>query len=219
LQSRREQAPNSATDVLLEHVRKLRHEAQQPIVALHEHLIARRFDRKLRKFIRKIGPQDDPRLDRQFNEVARAKLAEMVCPYLEAAGAEMNDPEALHAFRILGKRVRYAMEVFAGAFDAEFRQDLYPLVAMLQDRLGTINDHATAAALYTQWQVHADGQALREALQAGIDDERRALAEARQDFLAWWAAWRRDDLRRRFGRYVRLEAAGEGGRLVDEAGC
>ena len=33
----------------------------------------------------------------------------------------MSDAAALHAFRIQGKQVRYAMEIFAGAFDEDFR--------------------------------------------------------------------------------------------------
>lgn len=219
LQSRLEQTPSNTFALLLEHVRQRRREAQRPIVELHEHLVARQFDRKLRKFVKRIErSRETSDRDLRFDDLARRKLAEMVVPYLEAAGGEMNDPEALHAFRIQGKQVRYAMEIFAGAFDAEFRQDLYPLVAMLQDRLGTINDHATAETFFAAWREEADSQALREALQAGIDDERRALAEARQDFLAWWAPWRRDDLRRRFGRYVALDAPRDAER-IDEAGC
>jgi len=220
LQSRQEHAPTSTTSPLLEYVRQRRREAQRPIVELHEHLVARQFDRKLRKFIKRIGSaRESTDRDQRFDDLAHHKLAEMVVPYLEAAGGEMNDPEALHAFRIQGKQVRYAMEIFAGAFDAEFRQDLYPLVAMLQDRLGTINDHATAETFFAAWREEVASQSLREALQSGIEDERRALTEARQDFLAWWAPWRRDDLRRRFGRYVQLDAPGDAGRIVDEAGC
>lgn len=219
LQSRQEQAPSTTTSLLLEHVRLRRREAQQPIVELYEHLVARRFDRKLRKFIKRIGvSRETADRDQRFDDLARHKLAEMVVPYLEAAGAEMNDPEALHAFRIQGKQVRYAMEIFAGAFDTEFRQDLYPLVAMLQDRLGTINDHATAETFYASWREQSDAPALREALQAGIDEERRALTEARQDFLAWWAPWRREDLRRRFGKFLSLDAPGDADRVVEEAG-
>jgi CHAD domain-containing protein len=220
LQSRHDQAAANTIALLLEHVRERRREAQQPIIELHQHLVARDFDRKLRKFVKRIGrSRGSADREQRFDELARSKLSEMAVPYLEAAGGEMHEPEALHAFRIQGKQVRYAMEIFAGAFDTEFRQDLYPLVAMLQDRLGTINDHATAEALLTSYREQAASSALREALQAGIDDERRALAEARQDFLAWWAPWRRDDLRRRFARYVSLETPGDAQRVVDEAGC
>ena len=60
------------------------------------------------------------------------------------------DVQALHAFRIQGKQVRYAMEIFAGAFPPEFREQLYPIVETLQDRLGAINDHVTAQTHFSQ---------------------------------------------------------------------
>jgi CHAD domain-containing protein len=50
--------------------------------------------------------------------------------------------------RICGKRVRYAMELLAGALDHSFRRELYPTFAEVQEKLGTINDHATAIARY-----------------------------------------------------------------------
>lgn len=219
IRSRQEHSPSANNEKLLELIVARRQEAQKPIVALLEHLIARRFDRKIDKLVKRIRRKDrnDSR-DQRWECLARESLGALVGPYLEAAGGEMADVAAMHAFRIQGKRVRYAMELFAGAFDNEFRQDLYPLVAMLQDRLGLINDHATAAALFAEWSAAIDAPALREALQIGIDQEQRALAEARQDFLSWWAPWRRDDLRRRFARYVKLDAPAARSTAIDEAG-
>ncbi len=138
--------------------------------------------------------------------MARVALARMVVPYLKLAQAELADAEALHAFRIQGKQVRYAMEIFAGAFDEAFRQDLYPLVAMLQDRLGSINDHVTARIYFEQWRSEAEMCSVRQALDMGIVEERQSFETSRQEFLAWWTCERRDDLCRRFGRYVDLES-------------
>src|SRR5947207_2531520 len=42
---------------------------------------------------------------------------------------------ALHQARIAGKRLRYAIEVFAGCFPAALREAYYPAVAAAQDLL------------------------------------------------------------------------------------
>ncbi len=205
--------------LVLEQIAEHRRLAQQPIEEVFEQLGAKRFVRKLRKLAKRVRRgQDVARRPQRFDDMAHLALAELVGPYLQAAQAELADDEALHAFRIQGKQVRYAMEIFAGVFDAEFRQDLYPVVATLQDRLGAINDHVTAEGYFARWRDEATRPELREALQNGIDSERRLLDETRQQFLEWWNAWRRDDLTRRFGRYVPLERFLPQRPAIDEAG-
>ena len=87
----------------------------------------------------------------------------------------------LHAFRIEGKQLRYAMEIFAGAFPPAFRGELYPLVEQLQERLGKINDHATAWVLFVGWltddNTGPDGPIVADLVAA----EKIAMAEGRQD--------------------------------------
>ncbi len=136
---------------------------------------------------------------------ARNSLRELVVPYLEAAAAEMTDTAALHAFRIKSKQVRYAMEIFAGAFDDDFRQVLYPLVVTLQDHLGEINDYVTAQAYLAEWRSETDATAVLEAIDAGVELERESLAASRQEFLDWWTAERRDELSRQFTRFLDLD--------------
>ena len=111
--------------------------------------------------------------------------------FLHAGNQELSDAHALHAFRIEGKRVRYAMEIFVGAFPAEFRQTLYPLVASLQEKLGEINDHVTAEAYLTEWRQRFAGHAIAEALDALWQLEHERLEVARREFLAWWTPDRR----------------------------
>jgi CHAD domain-containing protein len=54
-------------------------------------------------------------------------------------------PEALHAARIAGKRLRYTLEFFADALGPRAEQALEPLVA-LQENLGQLQDEVTAWA-------------------------------------------------------------------------
>ena len=109
--------------------------------------------------------------------------------------------KALHSFRIAGKRLRYAMELFAAAFPPAFREELYPLVEELQEKLGEINDHASAAARLEQWQAELPPPAAASALRLRRA-ERRALSRCRQAFFAWWTKQRAGDLKKRFARML-----------------
>jgi CHAD domain-containing protein len=200
-------APSSHTALLIEQIRLRRNEAQDPIEAIFKKLQRKRMARRTKKLLKRLrrrGAIDA--CGERFVCLARVALARVVGPYLATARAELDDAAAMHAFRIQSKQVRYAMEIFAGAFDEEFRTELYPLVVTLQDRLGAINDHVTAQTYFAGWHAEADSCAVRAALEMGIDSEQQALEASRRAFLDWWTAARREDMCHRFARYVEIAA-------------
>lgn len=83
-------------------------------------------------------------------------LAPLVDTFLETAKADLSDVESLHRMRLAGKRVRYAMELLAGAFDDSFRGELFVAFEEIQERLGTINDHVTAIKIFRGWLERAE---------------------------------------------------------------
>lgn len=198
--------PASQLALLLEQVKRRRRRAQWPIEDVFHKLSSKRFPRRARKLTRRIGFRgEQAAFHDTIESLARCELRRMLVPYFEAAAADMHDTQRLHAFRIESKHLRYAMEIFAGAFDEDFRKQVYPLVADLQDRLGRINDHVTAEAYLMAWRNETDAPAVQQALEAGIDLEQRALETRRQEFLAWWTCERRQEMFRQFARYVPLE--------------
>lgn len=200
--------PAAQSSILLEQIKRRRRRAQWPIEDAFHKLAGKRFPRRARKLTKRVryrGPAGGDCGDRLLC-MARASLAELLIPYFQAAESTFADPAELHAFRISSKQVRYAMEVFAGAFDDSFRQQLYPLVADLQDRLGKINDHVTALAYLTTWHGESDAAAVRQAIEAGMQVEQQALDESQHEFLNWWSAEKREQLRNQFARYVPLNA-------------
>jgi CHAD domain-containing protein len=202
------QNPSGQAALVLEEIKTRRRQAQEPIEAIFKKLTRKRFDRKAEKFLKRVRHRGDvDKCGERFECMARESLERLVVPYLAAAEAQLSDDQALHSFRIQGKQVRYAMEIFAGAFDAAFREELYPFVASLQERLGTINDFVTARVHLAAWRDAADACPLRQALEAGLDQEQVGLETARSEFLAWWTPERRADLRRRFTPYVQLAAS------------
>jgi CHAD domain-containing protein len=211
--------PSDQAALLLEHIQRHRQEAQQPIEAIHKKLVRKKFARRTSKLLKRIRERaGEGTCAGRFGCMARVALGHLVRPYLESALAEMTDPEALHAFRIQGKQVRYAMEIFAGAFEADFRQQLYPIVATLQDRLGAINDHVTAQTHFSEWLTATESCATRHALELGIREEQQALEASRKDFLSWWSRERREDLRRCFARYLQLETPAEPAPRYEDCG-
>jgi len=204
---RRREVPSAAA-LILDEIAQRRRLAQKPIQEIHAKLKDKGFERRAQEFLKRIRPARPSHSSAEtssvesFGAMAHRSLSGLLGPFLHAAQSEMSDAAALHAFRIEGKRVRYAMEVFAGAMDEDFRQVLYPLVAELQDRLGAINDHVTALAHMARWHREVDSHSVRESLEAGIAHEEQELTADRDAFLAWWSAEHRLELQRRFAPYV-----------------
>ena len=100
----------------------------------------------------------------------------MVAKFFEATESDLATDEALHALRIRSKKVRYTMEIVAVAFDSAFREKLYPQMTVLQDVLGTVNDHATALTLFGQWLSKSEAVAERAFLEGLVLAEQQATA-------------------------------------------
>ena len=76
------------------------------------------------------------------------------------------------------------MEIVAVAFNSAFREKLYPQMTVLQDVLGTVNDHATALTLFGEWLSKSEVLAERAFLEGLVLAEQRATANLRTAFLA-----------------------------------
>lgn len=129
-------------------------------------------------------------------ELARPTLWDRLESLDQAAARDLEDYENLHQVRIAGKRLRYAMEVFADCFAAEFRDRHYLRVEEMQDILGAANDSHVAgqrlellsdslsATLATQWKRYKHGfDHLKK-------QHKQRLPRERARFLQWWEEWR-----------------------------
>jgi CHAD domain-containing protein len=185
-------------EVVLRRIADRRRRAQEPICQVHARLVDEAFDREIQRALSQIGRREAESNSREpcFQEAARGQLAEGVERLFAAAAGPMADPDELHQFRIRAKKLRYAMEVFAGAFGAEFRGEVYPIVEQMQKQLGRITDHTMAERRYRELRESADGDEA-EPLQRLIDAHQQAAIEAEARFREWWTADRMDDLRRR----------------------
>jgi CHAD domain-containing protein len=137
-------------------------------------------------------PSDGPRTLRALGQNL---LLELLQELDWAAARPLEDYEQLHQVRILGKKLRYAMEVFADCFAPSFREVIYPQVEEMQEILGHANDSHVASQrlaalkerLKQKWPD--DWKRLTPALNALLRFHRRRLPRERERFLHWWQRW------------------------------
>jgi CHAD domain-containing protein len=187
---------------LLQQVAESRKEAQSDIVELRRKLKKARFSRRAKKLVAKIRWRAPESPEPQFLEAGQVGMRAVVSDFFAAAEADLDCTQALHNVRLAAKQLRYAMEVFGGAFGPAFRDDLYPLVEELQEKLGAVNDHATAREQYSRWLDDATEEPQRAALEQLIAQETAALQAATTAFRAWWTPQRAADEKSRFWREI-----------------
>ena len=138
------------------------------------------------------APDDGPDT---FGELAFAEFAELLAAFDLAVKENPTEPDALHQLRILGKRVRYAMELFAGCFAPPLKDELYPAVEKVQEILGGVQDAAVGverisglrdrakAALPGEW------PRIQKGITGLIAAQRAKLPGGKKAFAAWRKTW------------------------------
>ena len=194
-----EDAHQAAAARLLGKVRHHRQDSQRPIVELWKDLFGLgRFPRRCAKLLRKVrlrGEAADAGPVR-FGPWAACQIRPLIDSFFAAAAADLSDVNAMHRFRIAGKKLRYAMELLAPAFDESLRTPAYLTIQDLQERLGKINDLASARARLKRWLEQANGSEQAAYLREMLSQEQRRLEKERSEFLAWWNGGREAELRR-----------------------
>lgn len=151
------------------------------------------FDRLLAETVAAVRKPEAPHL-RTLLDLALPVLTGLLEELDHAAAGDLEDYARLHEVRIIGKRLRYAMEVFAECFAPAFREQSYPAVEEMQEILGNANDShvacqrlgAIAARLQTmpkEWNRYRPG------LNGLLRFHQERLPQERQHFREWWVRW------------------------------
>ena len=171
--------------------------AQVHLEALAADHYAERFDGIVAATIDAVAPADASVLGRLL-DLARPLLFRLVGELATAAAGDLDDYGHLHQVRILGKRLRYAMEICADCFLPQFREQLYIAVEEMQEILGAANDsHVALGALDAVAAQLAPLPAPgRRRVAPGIAAVRqfhaRRLPRQVTLFKEWWSRWERD---------------------------
>jgi CHAD domain-containing protein len=135
-----------------------------------------------------------------FADLALPAMQALFVEFAQAISGRVTSFEQLHRIRILGKRLRYAMEIFADCFAPAFREKIYPEVEQMQEILGNANDSNVAAARLTELrdQVKASRPAEWSRLRPGVENllkyHRQRLPQERRRFGRWLTRWKRQHI-------------------------
>jgi CHAD domain-containing protein len=178
-------------------VAERREDAQSAVVDIAERCARdNRFMRKTAKLLAEVNLREkNDRPPPRFSDWAVSRLNATVARFFDALPSDSSDTAALHRFRIRGKQLRYTIELLASAFGPELRNEHYPVVEELQERLGMVQDHVTAIAYLREWADDSANAEHRILLGDLAEDERERLIDAVGDFQSWWTEERTEALR------------------------
>jgi CHAD domain-containing protein len=189
-----------AAKMLLEKVQTHRHRVQEPIVAVYRKLgKSGSLARRTAKLLSRTGTGRRAEAGTvRFGDWAVCRMQAEAEDFFLFAAADLSDIRTLHQLRIAGKNVRYTIELLGCGLPAALREHVYPMIKDLQDRLGAINDHATAQQRLDRWIQEADSDAERDYLATRRDAEHSRTESLRGEFLDWWNGTREGELRQAF---------------------
>jgi CHAD domain-containing protein len=132
-----------------------------------------------------------------LGELAATRLGTLLGNLTEAVAANPGDVAGLHQLRILAKRLRYSLEIFAACFPPAFRDSVYPMVEELQEHLGAIRDAANAVERLSSLRDRArkslprDWPRLGKGFEAQLKSLRATGPARRRAFQRWRREWAR----------------------------
>lgn len=184
---------------LVEMLVRQRKASRRPIRELYESLMDGDWPTKVQQLLDRTATgrrvSFSRHVSRQFEPIVKQ--------FFKTSDRRLRDAEELHALRIQGKKLRYALEICGSVFKPKVRSRCYAALEQLQERLGEFTDHAAAADRFRRWGKDKAAKASREALRDLRREEARLADEARRSFTKWWTPSRRKSLRRRFERTLR----------------
>jgi CHAD domain-containing protein len=128
-------------------------------------------------------------------QLAQRTLGQRLADFDTATRGNLQADTALHEVRIIGKRLRYSLELFAECVDPRLRTLAYPLLVESQDILGRFHDSWVAlselAALRADW--HSGPPTQTERLSVGLEAierfHRQRMPAEREAFRDWLPRW------------------------------
>jgi CHAD domain-containing protein len=146
-------------------------------------------------------------------DLAQPLLLGLVRELESAAAGDLDDYAHLHQVRIIGKRLRYAMEVFAACFADEFRDALYPAIEEMQEILGAANDSHVARGRLEDIERQlsrlpaADAKRLKTGIAALRKHHEQRLPQQVEQFRGWWERWQQGGGEAGFARLIKATGA------------
>jgi len=171
---------------LVARLKRYRTHAQQALVEIAEKAQKGKLDRSLTKCLAVLQQEKVKTNHQTVGQFAHWALQGAGRSMIQLSDLRQPTISQLHDLRIASKRLRYSIELFSGAFPLALRNEAYPLVENIQSRLGSLNDHATAQALFQRWLVNLPADRRAAYLARRIAEEHESSLAIRDEFLTWW---------------------------------
>lgn len=180
--------PDAVTEYAVARLTDQRHAAQRPLVNVAKQASCGNLDRVVWQTLQLLGKKKSgsPELGKYGHDAVGLAYA----PFARLVHLENPTADELHQFRIAGKRLRYSLEIFHGLFPDQLRQEIYPLIEILQEQLGETNDYATAQRLFQTWLAEMPADELAVEVAERVIAEHNTMQRLRTQFLRWWNAKR-----------------------------
>lgn len=162
-----------------------RRRAQKPLIRAWKNSKRDDFGPRIANLLKRIrwrGNGKEP----NFHRTAVVALRPVVDAFFTAGEVDLAITDNLHDLRIVGKKLRYTIELVSAGLDPSLRQEVYPLLADIQESLGDVNDHIVAKTLFESWLVQSDDRRTMAEIATLIAAERDAYLAARNEFDRWW---------------------------------
>lgn len=181
----------------VESLHRKRKRAQKHIKkAYRRYVDSGKFVKWTRRLLRSFSPDKNSGAE-SFETWSQRALSSATDSFLQAWPADSSDLDAMHAFRIQTKGLRYVMELVASAVADPVKQ-AYSQVKVLQTKLGVINDHRVACKRVER-ALRQPRARDAQSLVSELDDERAALQKALEAFEQEWSS----DAKDRLGKVLR----------------
>ena len=187
---------------LLEQIEAGRRKVQEPIAMAYQEYRIEACGEKFEKLVQDVESHGYGEGKRRFVRHARKYLRPVVKKFFQAAQSDLTTYKSLHNLRIRTKKLGYTMEIVAVAFAPAFRRKLYPKVAIFQNLLGTMNDHATEKSMFRDLLSKSESLEENAFLEGLLMAEERASDDLKAGFLAIWTPKVVSDLEHQFRAYL-----------------
>ncbi len=200
LKQRYKKGARARRRMLLQHIKLQRRDSHGPIVKLQKQLIiSGKFQNHVVRLM-DLTVSDAESSESTTDSMMRARLETATSKFFETARiANSNvDAKTLHRMRLQTKELRYVLEFCDPILSADVRANIYPIMVKLQERLGNINDRASACRRLARWRKAEASNKKAKVFRKQWTIEKAQLQKLTRQFKTWWTADIVDQLEKSF---------------------
>lgn len=170
-------------ELLLKFARVHRDQAQPELLNVQHQAELENWKAQFKSTLANLRERKEEKGQPKLKKAGRRYLRKALKEFIKASHGDLKVDSELHQFRIRGKRLRYAIEIFQDAFPPSLGGAIYTQIEGWQDQLGEINDRAVALKLLLEWSAKSENSDERQAFDTRLQRERNEHLSLRTAFM------------------------------------